>query len=36
MTQGSATYTREFDHYAPVPFDIQERVIQENLELEEA
>ncbi len=36
MTQGSATYARSFSHYAPVPFDIQERVIQENLELEEA
>lgn len=36
MTQGSATYTREYSHYAPVPFEIQERVIQENLEAEEA
>lgn len=36
MTQGSATYTREFSHYASVPFDVQERVIKENLELEEA
>lgn len=36
MTQGSATYTRTFSHYAPVPFDVQERVIKENLELEEA
>ena len=36
MTQGSATYTRTFAHYAPVPFEIQDRVIKENLELEEA
>ena len=35
MTQGSATYTRKYSHYAPVPFDIQERVIKQNLELEE-
>lgn len=35
MTQGSATYTRVYSHYAPVPFDIQERVIHDNLELEE-
>ncbi|MEX0995344.1 MAG: elongation factor G [Balneolaceae bacterium] len=34
MTQGSATYTRKFSHYAPVPRDIQERVIQENIEAE--
>ena len=33
MTQGSATYTREFSHYAAVPHDIQERVVQENLEV---
>lgn len=36
MTQGSATYVREFSHYAPAPFDVQERVVKENLELEEA
>ena len=35
MTQGSATYTRVYSHYAPVPFDIQERVILEHSELEE-
>lgn len=35
MTQGSATYTREFSHYAKVPYDKQERVIQENMKLEE-
>ncbi|MEX0769479.1 MAG: elongation factor G [Balneolaceae bacterium] len=32
MTQGSASYTRKFSHYAPVPHDIQNRVVQENLE----
>jgi len=36
MTQGSATYSREFSHYAPAPFDIQERVMKANVELEEA
>ncbi len=36
MTQGSASYTREFSHYAPVPHDIQEKVVQENLEEEAA
>lgn len=30
MTQGSATYTREFSHYAATPFDVQERVMNEN------
>jgi elongation factor G len=32
MTQGSATYTRKFSHYAPVPHDVQERVVKENLQ----
>ncbi len=36
MTQGSATYTREFSHYAAAPYDVQERVMKENMELEEA
>ncbi len=36
MTQGRATHTRSFSHYAPVPRDIQERVMKENMELEEA
>jgi elongation factor G len=36
MTQGSATYTRSFSHYSPVPRDIQERVVKENLEAEPA
>lgn len=35
MTQGSATYQRHFSHYAQVPFDVQERVMKENAELEE-
>jgi len=35
MTQGSASHQRKFSHYAPVPHDVQERVIKENLELEE-
>ncbi|MAL17733.1 MAG: elongation factor G [Balneola sp.] len=36
MTQGSATYTREFSHYAQVPRDVQDRVIKNNLQVEEA
>ncbi len=36
MTQGSATYSREFSHYASAPFDVQERVMKANIELEEA
>lgn len=32
MTQGSATYIREFSHYAQVPRDIQERIVKENIE----
>jgi len=36
MTQGSATYTRSFSHYSPVPRDIQDRVVKENLEAEPA
>lgn len=35
MTQGSATYTRKFSHYAMVPFDIQQRIVKENLEMED-
>ncbi|MEX2363465.1 MAG: elongation factor G, partial [Balneolaceae bacterium] len=34
LTQGSATYSRNFSHYAPVPHDVQDRVIKENIELE--
>ncbi|MEQ8523247.1 elongation factor G [Gracilimonas sp.] len=36
MTQGSATYTRAFSHYAQVPHDVQKRVVDQNLELQEA
>ena len=36
LTQGSATYEREFSHYAKVPHEIQDRVIQQTMELEEA
>lgn len=35
MTQGRASYTRKFDHYATVPHDIQEQVMKENADLEE-
>jgi len=34
MTQGSATYTRQFHDYGPVPHDIQKRVIEETLSAE--
>lgn len=36
MTQGRATHKRAFSHYASVPRDIQERVMKETMELEEA
>lgn len=36
MTQGSATFVREFSHYAQAPHDVQERVVHANVELEEA
>ncbi len=36
MTQGSATYTRVFSHYAAAPHSVQERVMKETGELEEA
>jgi len=36
ITQGSARYSREFAHYAQVPADIQKRVMEQTLELEEA
>lgn len=35
MTQGSATHTQEFSHYAPVPHEKQKHVIKNTLELEE-
>lgn len=36
MTQGSASYTRSFSHYAAVPHDLQQRVVEETMELEAA
>lgn len=36
MTQGSATYTREFSHYAAVPAEIQKKITEETMALEEA
>lgn len=36
MTQGSASYTRSFAKYAPVPYDVQERVVKQTSELEQA
>lgn len=35
MTQGRATYTMTFSGYAPVPRDIQERIMKENMSKEE-
>ena len=32
MTKGSAAHTRRFSHYARVPHDVQERVIEKNSE----
>ena len=36
MTQGSATYTRSFAKYAPVPYEKQEQVVRQTTELEQA
>ncbi|MDZ7715593.1 MAG: elongation factor G [Balneolaceae bacterium] len=36
MTQGSASYTRSFAKYAPVPYEKQEQVVKQTSELEEA
>jgi len=36
MTQGSASYTRSFSHYAAVPHDMQQRVVNQTMELEAA
>lgn len=36
LTQGRARYVREFSHYAQVPREIQERVMEETMELQEA
>ena len=30
MTQGRATYTMQFSHYAPVPAAIQEEIVAEG------
>lgn len=35
-TQGRGSHTRSFDSYTPVPRDIQDRVMKETAELEEA
>lgn len=35
MTQGRATHTRKFHGYAPVPHDIQEKIMKETREKEE-
>lgn len=34
MTQGRANYSMEYAEYAPVPRDVQERVMRETLALE--
>ena len=34
ITQGSASYSREFSHYASVPHDIQDKVMKETLALD--
>ncbi len=34
MTQGSASYSREFSHYAQVPYELQEQVVKETAALE--
>lgn len=36
MTQGRATHTRKFHGYGPVPHEIQERIMKETAEQEEA
>ncbi len=36
ITQGSARYSREFSHYDQVPRDIQQRVMEETMEMQEA
>lgn len=35
ITQGSASYSREFSHYAAVPRDKQEQVVKQTMALEE-
>jgi elongation factor G len=34
MTQGRASHSRVFSHYAPVPSHIQEKIVKENMEEE--
>ncbi|NGP86755.1 elongation factor G [Fodinibius halophilus] len=36
ITHGSARYSRSFSHYARVPQDIQQRVMEETMQLQEA
>lgn len=36
MTKGSASYSREFSHYAAVPYELQEKVVKETAVLNEA
>lgn len=36
ITQGSASYTREFSHYAPVPRQLQQQVVKETEALNKA
>ncbi len=35
MTQGSASYTRTFSHYAAVPHEMQQHIVDETMALEE-
>lgn len=35
ITQGSARYSREFSHYDQVPHDIQQRVMEKTMEMQE-
>ncbi len=35
ITQGSASYTRQFSHYAAVPRDMQKRITEQTLAMEE-
>ncbi|NGP76883.1 elongation factor G [Balneolaceae bacterium YR4-1] len=35
MTQGSASYTRSFSHYAAVPHEMQQHIVDETMALEE-
>ena len=35
MTQGSASYTRSFSHYAAVPHEMQQDIVDETMALEE-